>query len=421
MIVRPEVVGHEGAGAARDADRPEGGDVHGAPALRLVNGETSAATAEREVRGVRRAKVSVVLEALGRLSLLALVFGGGLFLVVTGRAPELGVRACVGAVLLALVVLAWEAIKRDSHRCCVTDQRVMWRFGVLRRVIVDVPLERVQHVVVHQTLAERVLGLGTVRVSTAANDGADIVMRYVEKPEELSELLHAARRARLSQMPSERGDAVMGVKYPAGRTDHSSTMPVIGIVGGIGAGKSTVAQSFQRLGCYVVDSDARAREALDRPDVREQLVQWWGADILTPGGRVDRTKVGSIVFGLPAERARLEGLVHPIVRQERARMIEEAAQYWAKGVIVDAPLLFEAGVDKECDAVVFVESSREVRLERVRRTRGWSEAEFDRREAAQMALDDKRARCQYVIVNDGEQNLDAQAERVLSDLSRKLG
>lgn len=215
----------------------------------------------------------------------------------------------------------------------------------------------------------------------------------------------------------------MPVDYPGGGEGRTgaNAMPIIGIVGGVGAGKSTVAREFQRLGCYVVDSDARAREALDRPEVREQLVAWWGKDILNAEGRVDRSKVGSIVFAMPKERQRLEALVHPIVRQDRTRLVQEAARFWAKGVIVDAPLLFEAGVDKECDAVVFVDAPREVRLERVRTSRGWDDAELEKREAAQISLDQKRSRCRFVIVNDGATDIAKQASGVLEELHRELG
>lgn len=176
--------------------------------------------------------------------------------------------------------------------------------------------------------------------------------------------------------------------------------PVIGIAGGIGSGKSTVARAFEQLGCLVLDSDEEARRAMERPEVRDELVSWWGPGVLDADGGIDRRRVAQIVFADASERRRLEGLIHPLVKKTRREAIEMATG--RPGVVIDAPLLFEAGLEGECDEIVFVEASRGVRLARVRRTRGWDEAEFDRREAAQMPLEEKRGRCGFVIVNEDD-------------------
>ena len=98
-------------------------------------------------------------------------------------------------------------------------------------------------------------------------------------------------------------------------------------------------------------------------------------------------------------------------------MIEEAQAAGARGVIVDAPLLFEAGIDAECDAVVFVDAPRQQRLERVRQTRNWDPVELDRREAAQLPLEEKRARSQYVLENQGDAaSVDSQVQSILADI-----
>lgn len=179
--------------------------------------------------------------------------------------------------------------------------------------------------------------------------------------------------------------------------------PVIGIAGGIGSGKSAVAAAFQRLGCVVIDSDKEAKAALDRADVRLKLAEWWGPGVLLDSGGINRKAVADVVFANPAERRRLEELIHPLIRARRGDLKERAKAAGAAGVIVDAPLLFEAGVDAECDLVVFVDAPREQRLARVRSTRGWEGGELDRREASQMALDEKRARSSLVVMNDGTQ------------------
>jgi dephospho-CoA kinase len=178
---------------------------------------------------------------------------------------------------------------------------------------------------------------------------------------------------------------------------------VVGLIGGIGAGKSAVARALADRGALVLDSDADAKLALDRPDVRATLEQWWGSDVISADGRIDRRAVAAIVFNAPEERRRLEAIIHPILKADRAKAVAAARARGVEVVVIDAPLLLEAGVDRECDAVLFVDAPREIRLARVKATRGWDEAELSRREAAQLPLAEKRARANSVIVNDGDQ------------------
>lgn len=177
--------------------------------------------------------------------------------------------------------------------------------------------------------------------------------------------------------------------------------PVIGLAGGIGAGKSAVARMLAELGCLVSDADAAARAALRDPAIRKQLVQWWGEAILDSRGEVDRGKVAAIVFKDPRERTRLEGLTHPWIHQRRRDEFASAGPE-VKAFVIDAPLLFETNLDEECDAVIFVDAPEKLRRERVGRDRGWDAAELARRESAQLALDEKRRRADYVISNDGD-------------------
>lgn len=179
-------------------------------------------------------------------------------------------------------------------------------------------------------------------------------------------------------------------------------IPVVGIAGGIGSGKSEVARLFEGMGAVVIDSDVQARAALELPEVKGELVRWWGERVLNQDGSVNRTAVADIVFHDEGERKRLEGLVHPLVRSRRAAVIAEAQRRGASLAVIDAPLLFEAGVDAECDAVVFVDTPRELRLARVKASRGWDEAELNRRESSQMRLDEKRARSRFVVSNAGD-------------------
>ncbi|MEO1007840.1 MAG: dephospho-CoA kinase [Planctomycetota bacterium] len=186
---------------------------------------------------------------------------------------------------------------------------------------------------------------------------------------------------------------------PSGATAPQRPM-VLGLAGGIGSGKSAVASILAELGFWVSDSDAGVRTLLARPDVRARVVAALG-DGVVRDGRLDRRAIAARVFGDDAARRALEAILHPMLHAERADLLRRAAESGVRGVVVDAPLLFEAGVDAECDAVLFVETPRAERLARVRR-RGWDEAELDRREAAQMPLDEKRRRSTAVVPNTGD-------------------
>jgi dephospho-CoA kinase len=188
------------------------------------------------------------------------------------------------------------------------------------------------------------------------------------------------------------------------------------LAGGIGAGKSTVAAILAELGAGVIDSDRLAREELSDPRVADMLRQWWGARVCHADGTVDRERVAEIVFSDPGERARLNGLIHPRVARRRGELLEAMAHDAAVRVVVfDSPLLFETGLNQVCDAVVFVEADRKVRWARVRADRGWSEAEFLRREKSQQLLDKKRERADYIVdSSSGLDTLRFQVERVLS-------
>jgi dephospho-CoA kinase len=196
--------------------------------------------------------------------------------------------------------------------------------------------------------------------------------------------------------------------------------PVIGIVGGIGSGKSFVAAEFERQGCLLIAADTLNDEILRTPAVVAALRGWWGDRVLAADGSVDRGKIAEIVFADAQERQRLESLTHPLIAARRAAIIEAGVDEPAVvAIILDSPLLFESRLDTQCDRIVFVEAGRAHRLDRVRRTRGWDEAELDRRELCQLSLDEKKARSHYVIPNDGSP--DQIRSRVMGVVKRILG
>jgi dephospho-CoA kinase len=192
--------------------------------------------------------------------------------------------------------------------------------------------------------------------------------------------------------------------------------PVIGIVGGIGSGKSTVAKILRDLGCVVSDSDALARAAMEDPAVRASIIKRWGDAVVSANGSIDRSALAGIVFADAQQRKELEGLIHPWIEQRREAQFA-AAPADAPALVIDAPLLFEAGLDRVCDAVIFVDTPRSVRLERVRASRGWDEQELNRREDSQMPLDEKRLRADDTVINDGDiSDLHEQVRRCLKKI-----
>jgi len=191
--------------------------------------------------------------------------------------------------------------------------------------------------------------------------------------------------------------------------------PIIGLAGGIGSGKTSVAESFARQGAKVFDADAVAQAVLDREQIRDVLVDWWGKQILDERGHVDRRRVAERVFNDQAQRKRLESLIHPIVAARRNEMIEQAqADPAVRAIVLDVPLLFEVGLDKLCDHVIFVRADRADRLARLAKTRGWGAEELDRREKNQWPLDKKLQFAHDIIDNDnGEADRDAQVRSLL--------
>ncbi len=174
---------------------------------------------------------------------------------------------------------------------------------------------------------------------------------------------------------------------------------IIGLVGGIGSGKSFVASCFAKLGCPVSDSDSQVRDLLAQPHIASQLAQWWGTGVLLPNGGANRKAIADIVFTDAVQRIRLEQFIHPKLKSMREALIASAHASAKPAVVIDAPLLLEAGLAPECDALIFVDASLSQRQARVA-SRGWNAQELLRREAAQMPLQEKRARCGYIVISD---------------------
>ena len=181
-------------------------------------------------------------------------------------------------------------------------------------------------------------------------------------------------------------------------SDRPARKPVIGLVGGIGAGKSAAAAAMARRGGRVVDGDRLGHEALELPDVKRQLVERWGERVLKPNGAANRRAIAG-------DRLRRTGRVEgaggdglPAHRPAGADEIAEAqADPAVRFVVLDAAVMLEAGWADACDRLVYVDASRDVRLARLAARSGWKPAEVAAREAAQLAPEAKRARADAVL------------------------
>lgn len=194
-------------------------------------------------------------------------------------------------------------------------------------------------------------------------------------------------------------------------------MKTIGLVGGVASGKSRVAQMLVELGAGLLDADRAGHDVLAEDDeVRHAIRRWWGPAVFNADGSVDRRAVASRVFANgdrgAYDRRFLEELLHPRIRSRLERERGELQSQGRPAVVLDAPLLLEAGWGPMCDVIVMVEAPREVRLERAR-LRGWTEAQFVRREAAQWTVDKKRSHSNAAVDNRGSEEGLREAVRTL--------
>ena len=175
---------------------------------------------------------------------------------------------------------------------------------------------------------------------------------------------------------------------------------VVGLAGGIGSGKSTVAAQLGRLGAEVLDADAMVHELLREPATTRKIARRFGRKVLNRRGGIDRGKLAEAAFASERNIRDLEAILHPQVIGRTRRRITALRRTRGKHVVViDAPLLFEAKLDGLCDEVVFVHAPKHERLKRLRKTRGWTRAMLEEREKRQKPLDYKRENADTVIRN----------------------
>jgi dephospho-CoA kinase len=190
--------------------------------------------------------------------------------------------------------------------------------------------------------------------------------------------------------------------------------PVIALVGGIGSGKSTVARLLGKRGGLVIEADPIAHEALRDPAVKEKIVARFGREVLSEG-KIDRRKLGGQVFADPAARRELESWVHPWVGERVKELCRKAdGDSGVQFVVLDAPVMLEAGWTDVYDRLLYVHTPREVQLTRLG-PRGWTAEQLAARERAQLSIDEKARRADATVDNSGTIE---ETERQLDELLR---
>lgn len=178
-------------------------------------------------------------------------------------------------------------------------------------------------------------------------------------------------------------------------------MVVIGVTGSVGTGKSTVAKMFRELGAVVLDADVLAREAMEPKRLAwRRIVQAFGERVLNDDQTIDRQALARVVFSDGQARKRLEGIIHPqVLRRMKQQLHRLRRQRAVRGVVLDVPLLVEAGAQGLVDVLVVVVAPAEVQRERLTTKYGWSEEEVAQRIEAQMELSAKAALADSVVDN----------------------
>jgi dephospho-CoA kinase len=203
---------------------------------------------------------------------------------------------------------------------------------------------------------------------------------------------------------------------------HASKPPiVIGIVGGIASGKSHVSGLFESLGAICVHADQLGHQVLEQPEVITALRRLFGDSVVNAAAELDREQIGRLVFGdTPESRKRrqaLEQVVHPRIRQLVEQRIATIKQLPVppKAILLDAPLLIEAGWANSCDWILFIDSPEELRRERAL-ARGWTSEHFADREASQMKISEKRAWATHLIHNGTNDDVPKQVQELWKSL-----
>jgi dephospho-CoA kinase len=207
------------------------------------------------------------------------------------------------------------------------------------------------------------------------------------------------------------GDNCLSPEVQTRRSKALGRKPVIALVGAIGSGKSSVAQLLAERGGRVIAADSLAHEALKDPEIRQKIVTRFGSEMLDENGEIVRSRLARPVFaseGGDLARRELESWIHPWVRRRMSEMIAPAnADGNVKFIVLDVPMLLEAGWNDAWDRLIYVYAPRDVQLARLAH-RGWSMEQLQARERAQLSPSEKAARADATIDNSGSLQSTAQ-------------
>ncbi|AQQ08248.1 Dephospho-CoA kinase [Sedimentisphaera cyanobacteriorum] len=200
---------------------------------------------------------------------------------------------------------------------------------------------------------------------------------------------------------------------------EESQKPVIGLLGGIGSGKSYAAQIFSRLGCVVINADEIVAQLYkDSERLKQEIEKNFGSDAVCEG-EINRKYLAQQVFADDEKLGKLNSITHRAVLEEienKKRKLKDSAS--CRAIVYDVPLLLEKGLEKDCDYLIYIEASKAVRQKRVKHRSGLSEKELEIREKNQILLDKKKNIANYRIVNNslGEEKLVPQIEQILTEI-----
>ncbi|MBB1139743.1 dephospho-CoA kinase [Myroides sp. WP-1] len=192
---------------------------------------------------------------------------------------------------------------------------------------------------------------------------------------------------------------------------------IVGLTGGIGSGKTTVAKLFEKHGIPIYIADERARAIMDQPDVVQAVQQIFTTSVITEQGTLDRSKIKQLVFDAKDQLNKLNQIVHPRVKEDFDQWLIEHKE--APIVMKESAILFENGLEKNCDVVVLVIAPEEVRIERVMNRDGVSKEQVMKIINNQMKDEEKLRRSQYIIENNNKKSLESDIISIIRDINLK--
>jgi len=201
---------------------------------------------------------------------------------------------------------------------------------------------------------------------------------------------------------------------------------IVGITGGIGSGKSTAAHFLASKGAILIDADKIASQLLTDQKVKEEIVEEFGESVLDGQGNVYRTYLAHAAFESKKNLEKLNKIMHPRITAEVQAQVEKVEKAVSKKgknnkekdlIVIDAPLLFESGLDKLCDVTIFVDTDLDTRLKRTEEQRGWTKEELERREGFQDPPAKKKKKATHSVENMGStEKMEEQLMEVLDKL-----